>query len=159
MKITEICTKNSLQTKKSGQILAKELLKDIQQQQRATVIGMVGDLGSGKTTFIQGLAKGFGINDKITSPTFALLKRYAVKKKTDKSNPLFLCHFDCYRLNSAQDMAELGLDEMIKDPINIIVIEWADKISKIMPNHTIWLNFEYINKNERKIIYEYISFN
>lgn len=93
------------------------------------VLGLIGDLGAGKTVFSRGLAKGLGIKKKITSPTFVLMRVYPVKKKRIK----FFVHIDAYRIKSARDLEAIGAKEYFGRPDAITVIEWPDKIKKILP--------------------------
>ncbi len=141
----EIITKSSQEMKKVGRVLAQEILSG--NNKNVLVIGLEGDLGSGKTTFVQGLAKGLGIKDKITSPTFVIIKKYS-----------FLYHIDCYRIKD-KDLLELDFNEIIKTPGNLIIIEWAERVKKILPKDTLWMKFEYLDKNKRRIIYENPSSN
>ena len=109
-------------------------------EKKAIVLALRGELGAGKTTFVQGLAKGLGIKEKITSPTFTIVKRF---------NNFY--HIDCYRIKKTKEILVLDFEEMISNPKNIIAIEWADQIKEIMPKNTIWINFELINQTTRKI--------
>ena len=131
----EIITENAKETQKVGEILAQEIKKG----QKALIIGLEGELGSGKTTFIQGLAKGLKIKERITSPTFVIMKKIG-----------WFYHIDCYRVKS-KDLLDLGFREIISQP-NLVVIEWAEKIKKILPKNTFWIKFEYLDKNKRKMI-------
>ncbi|MFC1700829.1 tRNA (adenosine(37)-N6)-threonylcarbamoyltransferase complex ATPase subunit type 1 TsaE [Patescibacteria group bacterium] len=140
----EIITNNAKQTQKAGSELAKEIIETKKSDKNAFIIAMQGDLGSGKTTFIQGVAKGLGIVEQITSPTFVIMKKYNL------IDYLFF-HIDCYRLESSKDILDLGFEEMISRPENFIVIEWAERIKDILPDNTLWIKFEYINKNKRGI--------
>lgn len=135
----EIITKSAKETQKVGRFLAEEFIKNKSDRNKAVIIALEGDLGGGKTTFIQGFAKGLKIKDKITSPTFVIMKKYD-----------FLYHIDCYRIKD-KDLLELDFNEII-DSNNFVVIEWAERVKKILPKNTLWLKFEYINKNKRKII-------
>jgi len=126
------------------QNIAKKLAKEILKKKSAVVIGLQGELGGGKTTFVQGFAKGLGIKEKILSPTFIIFKRFSIKDKN-------FYHFDCYRLQKTKELLDLGFKEIISDPQNIIAIEWADKIKKIMPKKTIWINFKFVNETSRVI--------
>jgi len=139
-------TNSAVQTKKIAGILAKELLKT-KMKKNALVLALSGDLGSGKTTFVQGLAKGFNIKEKIKSPTFLIIKNYKLKTKNHK---LFI-HIDAYRLKKAKDILGLGWREMADDSKSIIVIEWAKHIAKILPKNHIDINFKHISENKRKI--------
>ena len=110
-------------------------------------MGLVGDLGSGKTTFVQGLAMGLGIKERLISPTFILLREY---QKPSGGN---LYNVDLYRLEQVtkDDLATLGILDFAKDKKNVILVEWADKAKSLLPENTIWVNFENLGENERRI--------
>ena len=144
----EIITNNSNQTKKLGGFLAKKLKRGT--RKRALVLGLKGDLGGGKTTFLQGFAKGLGIKQKILSPTFLIMKRFELKNTTIKQFSNFY-HFDCYRINKSKEILDLGFKTIISNPKNIVAIEWAEKIKKFLPKNTTWINFEFVDKNKREI--------
>lgn len=114
----------------------------------ATVLALYGDLGSGKTTFTQFIAKELGITDYVTSPTFVIEKKYlcAEEKKFKK-----LIHLDCYRLNSPEEILHLDWEEIIHDPDNLIVIEWPERIAGILPENCIRVEFEFVSESERRI--------
>lgn len=138
------------ETRKLGKIFAKKILDCIDREEyknKAMVLALKGDLGGGKTTFVQGFAKGLGIEQRILSPTFVIMKRYKIPVIKNK----YLVHIDCYRLNSDKDLESIGFLKMLKDPKNIVVIEWAEKIKKILPSHTIWINFEFVDLKKRRI--------
>lgn len=128
----EIITNSEGETRKLGQMLAKEL-------NVGEVVCLEGDLGGGKTTFVQGLAQGLGIKEWMRSPTFVLIREY---------NNLY--HIDCYRINK-KDLIKLNFKEILKSS-KIKVIEWADKIKNILPKNCLHIKFEFINANKRKII-------
>lgn len=140
-------TKNPNQTKKLGKILAQEILKN-PLKKRALLLGLEGDLGGGKTTFLQGFAKGLGVKEKITSPTFVIIKKFHLPY------PVFheLYHIDCYRIKKPREILDLGFKEIISNPQNIIAIEWSDRIKKILPKDILFFKFDFINKNIRKIV-------
>jgi tRNA threonylcarbamoyladenosine biosynthesis protein TsaE len=145
---------SSVKTQQMGSALAKQILKNPSQKQ-ATIIALKGDLGSGKTTFIQGLARGLGIKEKITSPTFVIMRSYplpANKQQAIISYTRFY-HLDCYRLENEKDLIELDFRKVIHNPSNIIAIEWPKRIKKILPKDTIWLNFKFKDKNSRFIYF------
>jgi len=131
-------TKSHTETQKLGEKLAQEILK--KKNKKAIIIGLRGDLGGGKTTFLQGFARGLGIKENILSPTYVILKRYGN-----------FYHIDCYRLKNAKDILELGFEEIISNPKNIIAIEWAEIIKNILPKNTLWIDFEFQNNNKRAI--------
>jgi len=140
-------TTNPSQTKKLGEILAKEILKT-NPQKRAFVVGLEGDLGGGKTTFLQGFASGLGLKEKILSPTFVILKRFKIKDLKLKN----FYHIDCYRIQKSKEILDLGFKKIISNPKNIITIEWSNRIQKILPEGTLILKFQFANKNKRKIL-------
>jgi tRNA threonylcarbamoyladenosine biosynthesis protein TsaE len=140
-------TKNSKQTQKLGENLAKEMLKS-QLSNTATVLGLKGDIGGGKTTFLQGFAKGIGIEEKITSPTFVIMKRFNLPVKNKFRN---FYHIDCYRLKNEKDILELNFKNIILNPENIIAIEWPERIKKILTKYAVFIKFDFIEENKRKI--------
>lgn len=142
-------TRSAKQTQEVGLALAKKIIKN-GPQKMAAVLGLKGNLGGGKTTFLQGFSKGLGIKEKILSPTFVILKRF---KLEDKNFGNFY-HIDCYRLNDSKDILELDLEKIIADPKNIVAIEWPERIKNILPKNAVLINFEFIDKDKREIIIE-----
>jgi len=130
----EVFTKSARETQKLGEKLAADL-------SGGGIICLYGELGSGKTTFIQGLARGLGIKKRVLSPTFIMMRQYGN-----------FFHVDLYRIEDEKDIEGLGLSEIWSDPGNLIAIEWPEKIEKILPKKRIEIRFEYTNENERKII-------
>jgi len=141
-------TKSSLETKAFGRRIAQEILNLPEPRQSAFVIGLKGDLGGGKTTFVQGFAKGLGIKEKILSPTFVILRKFKIQNSKFK----ILFHIDCYRLKNSRELLDLGFKEIVSNPKNIVVVEWADKIRKILPENTILLRFDFVDEKTRKIM-------
>lgn len=134
------------QTKKLGERLAKKFLT-ANPKKTAIVFGLEGNLGTGKTTFLQGFAMGLGIKEKILSPTFVILKRFKIKDLRFKN----FYHIDCYRIQKSKELLDLGFKKIISNPQNIIAIEWADRIRKILPKTTLMLKFKFLDKNKRLI--------
>ncbi|MEM5792863.1 MAG: L-threonylcarbamoyladenylate synthase [Candidatus Aenigmatarchaeota archaeon] len=129
--------------------IANEILDKIEIGKKPIIFGLQGELGSGKTYFTKGIAKALGIKENIISPTFILCREY----EFDRGLKLF--HIDTYRLFDQKEFIDLGLDKMIQKP-NIIVIEWAEKVSKILMNlnvNLIWVKFSYHGVKKRKIEY------
>ncbi|MBI2624813.1 MAG: tRNA (adenosine(37)-N6)-threonylcarbamoyltransferase complex ATPase subunit type 1 TsaE [Candidatus Nealsonbacteria bacterium] len=149
-KTAVIITKSARATKKFGEIFAKEILEK-KAGSRSLVIALVGDLGCGKTTFLQGFARGLGIKERVLSPTFILVKRFQLNSLTMKQFNDFY-HIDCYRLGKPKELSQLGFKEIIFNPRNIVAIEWADKVKKTMPPKAIWVKFRFVDKNKRKIV-------
>jgi len=137
------------ETQKIAEDLARELInKNI--TKTAVIIGLKGDLGSGKTTFLQGFGKGLGVKEKILSPTFLIMKKFHVSGFKFH----YFYHIDCYRINNPKELLDLGFEKILKNPQNIVAIEWSDKIKKIIKDiraEAIFINFKFISKNKRKI--------
>ena len=111
-----------------------------------SVLCLEGDLGSGKTTFVKGLAEGLGLKhpEQVKSPTFVLMHVYRAKI------PLY--HFDCYRLNSVEELANIGIGDFANDPHAICCIEWAEKAKALIPLHALWIKFEILDVSQRRIV-------
>ena len=141
----EIITRNAAATKKLGQNFAKKILNQ-KKQKGAVVVALEGDLGAGKTTFLQGFAKGLGIKEKITSPTFVILKRFQLFdcKRYPKNYKNFF-HIDCYRLTKPEELFDIGWRKIIYNPENIVAIEWSEKIKKIMPRGALKVKSQFIH--------------
>lgn len=133
-------------TEKVAQDLAKQVLNK-KQIGHAQVMGLVGELGTGKTTFSQFFAKALGIKEKIQSPTFVIQKVYRLKSNIYRH----FIHIDAYRIEKPKELLDLGWQDLISDPKNIILVEWADRIQKILPKNYIQINLEVIDENKRKI--------
>lgn len=123
------------------------VIKDHKGGRGALVVGLFGDLGSGKTSFTQGVAQALGIKDQVISPTFILQRIY----KVSVNNFTHFVHIDCYRLEEKDEIKTLGWDGLIKNPHNIILVEWAGKIEHVLPPHTKRVFFEFIDEHKRKI--------
>lgn len=108
------------------------------------ILCLYGDLGAGKTTLVKGLAKGLGIKKNITSPTFALMNMYSAKLHK-------LVHIDTYRLKNEQELVDIGIEDYLGAPDTICVIEWPEKMHKLLKNKkTLKVKIEHL-KNGRKI--------
>ncbi len=143
-------TTNPLQTKKLGEILARESLKT-KDRKTALVIGLEGDLGGGKTTFLQGFAKELKIKEKILSPTFVIMKKFEIPQSVIGNTYNTFYHIDCYRIKKTKELLALRFKEIVSNPKNIITIEWADMVQKMLPKTTIILKFKFIDQKTRKI--------
>ena len=138
----DIITKTSDETQKFGEEFAQKI-------KVGDIITLHGDLGSGKTTFTQGLAKGLGIKKRIISPTFIVVRTYTISE--EKTGAFRFYHIDLYWLESKKDIKGLGLEEILNDKKAIVVIEWAEKLGKLMPQKKIDMRFHYSQKINRKI--------
>ena len=105
------------------------------------VIALNGDLGAGKTTFTQALAKAAGITDTVNSPTFVIMNVY--------TGPIKFYHFDLYRLNSLEDLENIGGEELIPSRDGVTLLEWAEKIPEILPEKYIQIDITYKNEHSR----------
>jgi len=134
----EIISESAEQTLEIAHSIGEKLRK-------VDVLALSGELGSGKTCFTGGIARGLGVDDKyqITSPTFTLINEYPARCK--------LYHFDVYRLNSYSECDDLGYEEYFCSD-GVVVIEWAEKIVQILPEETIFISFKYLDENRRKIV-------
>lgn len=122
-------------------------LLNTHKSKRAVILGLVGDLGSGKTTFTQGFIKGCGISRKVLSPTFVILKRFHLPRSRAFRD---IYHIDAYRIHR-RDLADLRWEDVLAGH-NIVVVEWADKIRPALPQRTIWVHFKHgRTENERHI--------
>jgi tRNA threonylcarbamoyladenosine biosynthesis protein TsaE len=109
------------------------------------LICLVGDMGAGKTTFVQGLAQGWGSVDAVSSPTYVLINQYR--------NPVgvILYHMDCYRLQNAAEAWELDLDIMLEQ--GAMVVEWPEKIREVLPAEGIWVDLNWVDEEKRKFMF------
>ena len=111
--------------------------------QAGDVICLHGDLGAGKTTFVQGIAQGWGSLDAVSSPTFILVNMY---RRGDQSQ---LFHMDAYRLESTPEAEELDLDSMLAQ--GALLIEWPERMDGLIPAERLWVNLEHIDEEEREM--------
>lgn len=123
----------------------RKFAEDLAKKTRTQVIALTGDLGSGKTVFAQGFAKGLQVKEKVISPTFILVRAHPIpnSKKT-------FYHLDLYRLEEKSEIENL-VKEILENPDNILLIEWAEKIENILPINSLKIKLEKISENERKI--------
>jgi tRNA threonylcarbamoyladenosine biosynthesis protein TsaE len=108
------------------------------------VIALSGELGSGKTTLVRGLAQGMGFSGKeVASPSFTLVNEY--------EGPLPLFHLDLYRLGDERELHEIGYEEYI-NKAGVAVIEWADRIPHAVPDESLWITLQYRTAERREIV-------
>ncbi|MGI6747877.1 MAG: tRNA (adenosine(37)-N6)-threonylcarbamoyltransferase complex ATPase subunit type 1 TsaE [Anaerovoracaceae bacterium] len=131
-----IVIQNELDTKRFGIELAQKL-------KPGDIVALIGDIGTGKTTLTKSIAEGLGITEMITSPTFTIVQEYM-------SGRIPLYHFDVYRLNSEEEMYELGYEEYFFGK-GVCVVEWADKILELIPQDSIIIRIEYGTNEEQRI--------
>jgi tRNA threonylcarbamoyladenosine biosynthesis protein TsaE len=107
------------------------------------VVCLQGDLGAGKTTFVQGVAQGWGSMDSVSSPTFIIVNEY---RRADEGR---LFHMDAYRLDSAPEAEELDLDSMLAD--GALLIEWPERMDGLIPSENLWIELEHVDEEEREM--------
>ena len=125
----------------------------VEQWRGGDVIGLTGDLGSGKTTFVQGAARALGIKRAVRSPTFLRLQVYKVKsRKSIKSKVTTFVHVDAYRVKRPEQLLELGLEDYLGRKDVLTIIEWVEKIKKILPKRTKVLRFRSGTRHSERIL-------
>ena len=117
---------------------------------RPLVIALSGELGSGKTTFVQGLARALGIRSKLQSPTFVLAKWYRFGPRRGGFRRFI--HVDAYRLRGAGEARAMGLTHTLGDRDAIVVIEWAERIRKLIPQRAVQVRFRHGKKPNERLI-------
>jgi len=135
----EMISRNPGQTRTLGACLGGAL-------QTGDVICLQGDLGAGKTTFVQGIAQGWNSLDMVSSPTFILVNEY---RRADEGR---LYHMDAYRLESTPEAEELDLDRMLAR--GVLIIEWPERMQGILPQERLWVRFEHRGYEERGLTIE-----
>ena len=134
----EIISRSTEQTRRVGMRLGALL-------QPGDLVALVGDLGSGKTTLVQGIAAGWGSLDPVSSPTFVIVNVYR------HSDGIRLFHLDAYRLTGGKDAEDLDIDLMLEN--GVLIIEWADRILDVLPEEYLWVSLRYTDVNQRDLIF------
>jgi tRNA threonylcarbamoyladenosine biosynthesis protein TsaE len=131
-------SRNSSRTIELGKLLGAHL-------SAGCVIGLVGELGAGKTCFIKGIAEGLNNTpeSEVTSPTFTILQEYP--------GPVPLYHFDAYRLSGSHDLEAIGFEDYVGAD-GVAVIEWADRIQDALPDEALLITIEVVSDNERRFV-------
>ena len=138
----------STSVEETQQIASDLLDKYIQKGVSPLVFALSGDLGAGKTAFAKGIAKNLGIEESVNSPTFVLMHPYEINKNGFKT----FYHIDAYRLESEKDLAPLGIKEILNNKENIVLIEWSERVEKILPENSVRIHIEHLEENKREII-------
>ena len=115
----------------------------------ATTVGLSGDLGSGKTTFVKAAAKALGVGQVVTSPTFVIEKIYKLHGQSFEH----LIHIDAYRLERGHQLHPLGFATLVQDPENLIFIEWPERVADVLPHTMRTVLFSFIDEDTRSITY------
>jgi tRNA threonylcarbamoyladenosine biosynthesis protein TsaE len=133
-------------TENDTAIVAQKVLSMLDNGSTATIVGLSGDLGAGKTTLVKAIAKELGITETITSPTFVIAKYYDTKDARFTK----LIHIDAYRIEDPKELEVLGWDSIKKEPNTLVVIEWPEKVEELLPEDT--KRFEINHEGEERSI-------
>lgn len=133
----EVETHSADETRRLGVTLTPMLLP-------GDVLSLSGDLGAGKTTFVQGMAVGLNIHEWVTSPSYILMREYSGGRYP-------LLHLDVYRLGRIQEVIDLGLDEFL-DPRAILAIEWGDMVAPLLPSDHLVVEFRHTDEDTRRVV-------
>lgn len=134
----EVHTQTVEETKDFGKEVAKHIAA-------GDVIALEGELGSGKTTFTQGFLEGLGITQRVTSPTFVLMKMYVSPQK------MTIFHIDLYRLDAKDQIQSMGITDVLQEKNAVTIIEWAEKMADLLPKGVKRVQFTKISDAERNI--------
>ncbi len=137
-------TSSARETRKLGSEFARKI-------KSGGVVALYGDLGVGKTTFVQGVAEGLGIKSRLVSPTFVITRRYLLSV-IRCVKLAYLWHVDLYRLTSVDDIKAVGIEELWQDPKNIVLIEWPEKIEGFLPEKRWEIGITTEGENTREIL-------
>jgi tRNA threonylcarbamoyladenosine biosynthesis protein TsaE len=107
----------------------------------SAIVTLEGDLGAGKTTMVQAICRGLGVQESVTSPTFALIHEYVSPRAR-------VVHCDLYRLDSVRDVNSLGLDDVFADPMAVVLIEWPDRAAGLIPAPTLALTLSHVANDD-----------
>jgi len=121
-------------------------------KQTATLVTLSGELGAGKTSFAQGIARALGVDERVTSPTFVLEKIYELPEETGRGF-FRLAHLDAYRLQGPHALAPLGFDETMEDPKTLVLLEWPERVEKALPKPTHAITLTVAPEGGRTISY------
>lgn len=144
-----IKTKSEAETRAAAVKLAKTL-------KGGDIVALIGDLGAGKTVWVKGMAEGIGIQERVLSPTFVLLRCHEIKRSGIRNKELGikqLCHVDAYRLKDALALESIGINDYLGAPDTITVIEWADRVEKLLAGKKVLkIEFGFGKKEKERII-------
>lgn len=139
-------SKSPGKTAEFGQKIGASLKRE---EEGPHIVCLYGPLGSGKTTFTQGFARSIGLNTRLLSPTYLIVRRY-----TFPDNDSFFYHIDFYRIDSKVNLRPLGLAEIFQDPRAWVIIEWADKLGSTLPEKRIDIHFRGDGEDRKIDIYD-----
>lgn len=136
-------------TPEETEVFAGEVARKLALKGRATstIVALQGDLGAGKTVFVQGVARSLGIEERVTSPTFVIEKVYRLAEGAPWKH---LVHIDAYRLEGEGELRTIGWDECATDPGNLIMIEWPEQVGLGIPERAVWITIDNVDETTRK---------
>ncbi len=114
----------------------------------AQVVALHGDLGAGKTTFVQGFLSSLGVRSRVISPTFLLMRPHALKKGVYRR----AVHIDCYRLHKKEELLSLGFQQLLESPDTILLIEWPELVADLLPTKTMHIYIEHPAKGSGRLV-------
>ena len=144
------------ETKKFAESVLKEILQNRKDQSSALVLILKGDLGAGKTAFTKCIGEILGVEEEITSPTFAIEKRYNITSTKEEFEGIkTFIHIDAFRLESGNEILAIDFNKILKDPKNLICFEWPEMVSDVdvLPKNSPIVEFEFIDENTRKMYF------
>jgi tRNA threonylcarbamoyladenosine biosynthesis protein TsaE len=149
----QFITKSFEETEQLGEEFAGQL-------QPGSVVALIGELGGGKTTFVRGLVRGLGFENRVVSPTFTVMRMYKRKVKSEKSKVKSVVqnskiervyHIDLYRMTSREDLKTLDFVDMVQDSQAVMLIEWPELAEGLLPEERMEVRFEHMGEEKRKI--------
>lgn len=144
--------KREFRSEEEMSVYAKEFLASLTPNTRgATIVGLAGDLGSGKTTFTKHVARALGISEDIVSPTYVIAKFYDLPRQDAWGK---FVHIDAYRIEDPDEVRALRWEEMVTDTRNLVFVEWPERVGSYFPGDAALVRFEFVNETTRAIIYE-----
>lgn len=129
---------------------AAAFIQTLRPKKEATVVTLAGDLGAGKTTFARAAARALGIKRSVTSPTFVLMKRYDLVRQPFRH----LVHIDAYRIQDVEELEALQWKRLLRNPRNLIVIEWPERVWAAIPRHAHRVSLSAIAPESRAVTIE-----
>lgn len=150
MKYNKTFSKNQI-NEIAQMVLARAMEKDTES---AVVVALSGDLGAGKTTLAQHIAEDLCIADNVISPTYVLMKKYEILSLVYNPRFTHLIHIDAYRIEDIAEMKMLGWEGIVSDSHNLIIVEWPEKISPLIPVHALSVSLAHHDQDTRLIVVE-----
>lgn len=139
------------ETKKFAAAFARDVVAGkFGERKHAFVVALSGELGAGKTTFVQGFARGLGLRGRVQSPTFVFVRRYKTQETRNKYRCFY--HIDAYRVRGKKDLIGLGLKEVFTDTGNLVLVEWAENARGLLPKDTVWVRMKHGRRENERVI-------